>query len=180
MPGAIVWMTGMSGAGKSTLATALGASLEKAGRAVEILDGDRIRQALSAELGYSKADRDLNVRRLGFIANLLARHGVIVIVAAISPYRAGRDEIRRQQHAVFMEVFVECPLDVLQSRDPKGLYERALRGDIPEFTGISAPYEAPLQPECHLRTDTQSVDQCVAVLLETLARLERPAQKAAE
>ena len=172
MAGAIVWMTGMPGAGKTTLAQALCTSLERQGRPVEILDGDRIRQMLSAELGYSKADRDLNVRRLGFLAKLLAKYGVTVIVAAISPYRAVRDEVRRQQDAIFMEVFVDCPIEVLRARDPKGLYEKALRGEIKEFTGVSAPYEPPVNPECRVRTDAQSVDECVASLLGTLRQLE--------
>jgi adenylylsulfate kinase len=172
MSGAVVWLTGLSGAGKTTLATALSRTLQQAGRSVEILDGDRIRQAFSADLGYSKADRDLNVRRLGFLAALLSKHGVVVIVAAISPYRAVRDEVRRLQEAMFVEVHVDCPLDVLRARDPKGLYEKAMRGDIKDFTGISAPYEPPLNPECRLRTDLQSVDECVSAILERLPTIE--------
>ena len=165
----------MSGAGKTTLADALGQSLMASGRPVQILDGDRIRHDFWAELGYSKTDRDLNVRRLGLLAKLLAKHGVTVIVAAISPYRAVRDDVRHQQDATFMEVFVECPIDVLRARDPKGLYEKALRGEIKEFTGISAPYEPPVNAECRLRTDLQSVDECVASLLGTLQALEKHA-----
>ena len=179
MAGAIVWMTGMSGAGKTTLAEALGQSLKRSGRPVEILDGDRIRHDFWAELGYSKADRDANVRRLGLLAKLLAKHDITVIVAAISPYRAVRDEVRRQQVAAFIEVFVDCPIDVLRARDPKGLYERALRGEIKEFTGISAPYEPPVNPECRLRTNIQSIDQCVASVVDTLRAIERQATESA-
>ena len=168
MNGLVVWLTGMSGAGKTTLAKALSTRLEESGRSVEVLDGDHMRQVFGADLGYSKSDRDLNVRRLGFLAALLAKHGVTVIVAAISPYRAVRDEVRGLQQTPFMEVHVDCPVDVLRARDPKGLYEKALRGELRDFTGISAPYEPPLKPECLLRTDLQSIDECVSVLLATV------------
>ena len=179
MPGTIVWMTGLSGAGKTTLAQALGTTLERSGRSVEILDGDLVRRDFWSELGYSKADRDLNVRRLGLLATLLAKHGITVIVAAISPYRAGRDEVRHRQNGAFMEVHVDCPIDVLRIRDPKGLYDRALRGELKDFTGISAPYEPPLAPDCQVRTDTQSVDDCVTSLLKALRELESRAQQTA-
>src|SRR4029077_13419593 len=141
--GVTVWFTGLSGAGKSTISTALAEELRRRGRPVEILDGDVVRENLSKGLGFSREDRDTNIRRIGFVAELLTRHGVVVLVAAISPYRETRDEVRaRIGH--FVEVHVDCPLDELVQRDVKGLYKRALAGEIDNFTGVSDPYEPPL------------------------------------
>ena len=163
MTGAILWFTGLSGGGKSTLANAVGA---RAGalRPVEILDGDEVRTHLSKGLGFSKEDRDINVHRIGFVARLLARHGVFVITAAISPYAATRDEVRALAEAEgipFIEAFVNPTLDALVNRDVKGLYKRALAGEIDHFTGISDPYEAPVRPELVLATDTETVEASV-------------------
>lgn len=168
--GVILWFTGMSGAGKSTLARAVGARIA-AQRAVEILDGDEVRLHLSQGLGYTKADRDTNVRRIGFVARLLARHGIFVIAAAISPYADVRDEIRRLatvDGVTFVEVFVTAELDTLVRRDPKGLYKRALAGEIAHFTGVSDPYETPLHPDLVVRTDVESVEQSVETIVSVL------------
>jgi len=134
---------------------------------VEVLDGDVVRTHLSKGLGFSKEDRDINIRRIAFVAQLLSRHGVAVISAAISPYRAVRDEARSMIGS-FVEVYVECPLDELVRRDVKGLYAKALRGEIKEFTGVSDPYEAPLHPEVVVHTDRESVDTSVARILAVL------------
>src|SRR5262249_8792759 len=146
----VVWLTGLSGAGKTTLAGALKKEIEAAGRRVETLDGDEVRENLSRGLGFSKEDRDTNVKRIGFVARLLARHGVIVLASAISPYRQSRDDVRESIEAGgfgFVEVFVRAPLSVLVERDVKGLYKKALAGEIKNFTGVSDPYEDPLSPE---------------------------------
>lgn len=144
--GFTVWLTGLPGAGKSTTARLLEKRLREMGAQVEVLDGDFVRAHLSKGLGFSKEDRDENIRRIGFVCELLSRNGVAVIVAAISPYRAARGAARsRVEH--FVEVYVRCPLEVLVERDTKGLYKRALAGEIEHFTGVNAPYEAPLQPE---------------------------------
>ncbi|MGE3519446.1 MAG: adenylyl-sulfate kinase, partial [Vicinamibacterales bacterium] len=160
MTGAVVWFTGLSGAGKSTLSQSVGARLQGA-RPVEILDGDEVRTHLSKGLGFSREDRDANVRRIGFVARLLARNGVLAITAAISPYAAVRDEIRalvERDGVPFLEVFVNPRLDSLIARDPKGLYRRALAGEIEHFTGISDPYEPPLRPELVIETDQEPVE----------------------
>lgn len=170
MSGAILWFTGLSGGGKSTLANAVGTRV-KAVRAVEILDGDEVRTHLSKGLGFTREDRDVNVRRIGFVARLLARHGVFVITAAISPYAGTRDEIRRlanDEGIPFIEVFVKAELESLVHRDVKGLYKRALAGEIPHFTGVSDPYEPPTHPEVVVRTDAESVDASVDAILATL------------
>ena len=165
--GRVVWLTGLSGAGKSTLASALHAELLARGVATELLDGDAVRENLSKGLGFSKADRDTNVRRIGFVAGLLARHGVTVLVSAISPYADTRREVLAGLPNA-LEVFVDAPLDVVTARDVKGLYLKAIAGEIPHFTGVSDPYEAPESPDLHLRTDRISVEDGVRQLLEKL------------
>lgn len=170
MGGLVVWFTGLSGAGKSTLAHALKERLEAFGQRVELLDGDAVREHLSQGLGFSKEDRDTNIRRIGYVANLLAKHGVIVLVSAISPYRATRAAVLAQAPRK-LEVFVDAPLETVTARDVKGLYARALRGEIPHFTGVSDPYEPPLSPDVHLRTDLLSLEGCVERLLGALKPL---------
>jgi adenylylsulfate kinase len=165
---ATVWFTGLPSAGKSTLARALAGELETRGLRVELLDGDEVRRALWPELGFSRADRDANVRRVGELAERLTRHGVITIVALVSPYRAVRDEVRSRLEA-FVEVFVECALDECVRRDPKGLYAAQRAGKVRGVTGVDDPYEAPLAPEVHLRTDQASVEEC---LLRVLGHLD--------
>jgi adenylyl-sulfate kinase len=156
--GFTLWLTGLSGAGKSTLSQAVADELRTRGRMVERLDGDEVRTRLSHGLGFSKADRDENIRRIGFVARLLSRNGAVAIAAAISPYREVRDEVRRDHDAPFVEIFVDCPIDTLVKRDPKGLYAKALRGEIAQFSGVSDPYEPPLTPEITVHTDRESVD----------------------
>ena len=168
--GFILWFTGLSGAGKSTLATYLTPILKERGCRVEVLDGDEVRENLSKGLGFSKEDRDTNIRRIGYVANLLARNGVTSITAAISPYRAIRDEIRKSSQAPFVEVFVEAPLDVLEARDPKGLYKKARAGLIKNFTGISDPYEAPVKPDVVVHTGEESIEASAAKILAHLTR----------
>ena len=165
--GRVVWFTGLSGAGKTTVASALARELEARGERIELLDGDAVRENLSKGLGFSKQDRDTNVRRIAFVAGLLAKHGVTVLVSAISPYRDTRDEVLRSLPNA-LEVFVDAPLEVVTRRDVKGLYEKALRGEIAHFTGVSDPYEAPLAPDVHLRTDEISVQEGVQRLLTAL------------
>ena len=165
-----MWFTGLSGSGKSTLATLVAEEVTRRGVHVETLDGDEIRRQLSKELGFSREDREENVRRIGFVAKLLARSGACAIAAAISPYRDVRDEIRRSVDR-FCEVYCDCPLDVLTKRDPKGLYKRALAGEIPNFTGIDDPYEAPLAPEVHLHTDRETPAQSARRIVECLDEL---------
>lgn len=162
--GFTVWFTGLSGAGKSTLANALAEELRARGLKVEVLDGDVIRQNLSKGLGFSKEDRDTNIRRIGWVCEVLSRNGVAAIAAAISPYREVREEVRSKiKH--FVEVYVEVPLEVAIERDVKGLYKRALAGEIQNFTGISDPYEPPLNPEVVCRTAEETVEESVAKIL---------------
>src|SRR4030095_8009521 len=157
--GFTLWFTGLSGAGKTTLARLVEAELRARGHKVEVLDGDIIRTNLSKGLGFSKEDRDTNIRRIGFVCNLLARNDVVAIAAAISPYRDVRDELRREMQN-FIEVFVECPIDVLAERDVKGLYKKALAGEIKNFTGIDDPYEPPTNPEVTCYSDgTETPEQ---------------------
>jgi len=166
--GFTLWFTGLSGAGKSTVSALVAEELQKRGHAVERLDGDEIRKRLSRGLGFSKADRDENIRRIGFVAHLLSRNGAVAIAAAISPYREIRDEVRRGHDAPFVEVFVDCPIETLKTRDPKGLYAKALRGELQQFSGISDPYEAPLNPEITLHTDRESANDSRDVVIRWL------------
>jgi adenylyl-sulfate kinase len=152
----------------------LATALRERGRAVELLDGDVVRDHLSPHLGFSRADRDENVRRIGFVARLLSRNGVCALTAAISPYRAAREEVRRSlatDGCGFVEVYVACPLSVLRERDVKGLYRRALDGDLPAFTGVSDPYEEPLSPEVVVHSDRQTPAESLAQILAGLERL---------
>jgi adenylyl-sulfate kinase len=167
--GVTVWLTGLSGAGKSTIAQRLRAELTARGRGVEILDGDEVRTHLSAGLGFSREDRDANVARIAFVAKLLTQHGVVVITAAISPYAAARLAARAAIGS-FVEVFVDCPLNELSRRDVKGLYARALRGEIPHFTGVSDPYEEPVAPDVTVNSATQTVEESVGAIVEHLER----------
>ncbi len=166
-PGSIIWCTGLSGSGKTTLSLILRDRLRRLGFKVEILDGDLVRDALGKELGFTKADRDENVRRIAYVAGLLSRNGVIVIVAAISPYKEVRNEIRLQSLA-FTEVYVTCPLEVLISRDVKGLYKKALNGEIQHFTGISAPYEPPDHPDVTVDSSREAPGESAARVLHAL------------
>jgi adenylyl-sulfate kinase len=168
--GFTLWLTGLSGAGKSTLATALGRELARHGIPVETLDGDEVRQNLSKGLGFSREDRDTNIRRIGYVAKLLTRNGVVVISAAISPYRAVRDEVRRDIGA-FVEVHVKASLEECVRRDTKGLYARALAGEIAQFTGVSDPYEEPLAPELVVDTEREDVATSAARVLDRLVEL---------
>lgn len=168
--GFTLWFTGMSGAGKSTIANALIPKLKELGRQIEILDGDEVRTNLSKGLGFSKEDRDTNIRRIGYVAQLLTRNGAVVITAAISPYRAIRDEVRERIDN-FVEVYVKCPLETLIARDVKGLYKKALAGEIKEFTGVSDPYEEPLHPEVVVETDRETVEESANKVLARLQEL---------
>ena len=166
--GFTLWLTGLSGAGKSTLAGTVREDLVERGLAVEALDGDQFRTTLSRGLGFSREDRDENVRRIGLVAGLLARHGVVVIVAAISPFRAARDQVRASHATPFVEVFVDCPLDEVMRRDTRGLYAKALLGELPDVSGVSQPYERPPSPELQVRTDVESVEQSTRAILRWL------------
>jgi len=165
--GFVVWLTGLSGAGKTTISERLAPVLRDRGLNVEVLDGDVVRRNLSKGLGFSKEDRDTNIRRIGFVAHLLQRNGVAVVVAAISPYREVRDEVRAQV-GDFVEVYVRCSLPELTRRDVKGLYEKALRGEIANFTGVSDPYEEPERPEVLIDTERESPEESVGRILATL------------
>lgn len=171
--GFTLWMTGLSGSGKSTLTTALHRMFRERGIRTELLDGDEVRTHLSKGLTFSKEDRDINVRRIGYVARLLARNGVVVLTAAISPYKEVREEIRAAHEAEgvpFVEVYAEASLDALTARDVKGLYKQALAGDIPHFTGVSDPYEPPDTPEVRVRTDRDTVEQSLAQIWQELTR----------
>jgi adenylyl-sulfate kinase len=173
--GFAIWLTGLSGAGKSTLAERLVARLRAQGGNVELLDGDFVRTNLSQGLGFSREDRDINIRRIGFVAELLTRNGVIVVVAAISPYRDARDEVKRKIPR-FIEVHVDCSIEVLTARDTKGLYKRALSGEIGNFTGISDPYEPPLHPSIVIHSDRESIDDAIEKIWRQLEALELVSQ----
>ncbi|MPZ24408.1 MAG: adenylyl-sulfate kinase [Dehalococcoidia bacterium] len=180
--GATVWFTGLSGAGKTTISEILARNLREHDVRVEILDGDVVRENLSKGLGFSKEDRDINIRRIGFVCDLLSRNGVIAIAAAISPYREVRDEVRSNT-TNFLEVYARCPIDVLSDRDVKGLYKKALAGEIKNFTGVSDPYEEPLNSELVVDTDRgtpeEYADRIVDALEEKGYLSRRPAPAAA-
>jgi adenylylsulfate kinase len=167
--GVVLWFTGLSGSGKSTLANSVESMLFEQGHNSFVLDGDNVRHGLNSDLGFSPEDRTENIRRIGEVAKLLASAGMIVNTAFISPYRADRDRVREIcQHGEFIEIFVDCPLSVCEERDPKGLYKKARAGQIPDFTGISAPYEAPASPELDIRTAEGTVEECAEQVVNYL------------
>ncbi|ESA36336.1 adenylylsulfate kinase [Leptolyngbya sp. Heron Island J] len=168
--GVTVWFTGLSGSGKTTISQALEKKLRAAGAKLEILDGDIVRTNLTKGLGFSKEDRDENVRRIGFVANLLTRNGVIVLVSAISPYRDVRDQVR-QRIGDFVEVYANASVEVCESRDVKGLYKKARSGEIKNFTGISDPYEEPLTPEVNCETEQETLEESVNKVMAKLEEL---------
>jgi adenylylsulfate kinase len=164
--GCTIWMTGLSASGKSTLAVALEKALIDRGVRTYVLDGDNVRHGLNKDLGFSPEDRNENIRRIGEVAKLFTDAGVINITAFISPYRADRDQVRKiMGPGDFVEVFVSCPVAVCEQRDPKGLYKKARAGQIPEFTGVSAPYEEPASPELTVHTDRESEAESLAIIL---------------
>lgn len=169
--GFTLWFTGLSGAGKTTITDIVEKELRHQQVPVEVLDGDVVRTNLSKGLGFSREDRDTNVLRIGFVADLLTRNGVGVIVSAISPYKEARDQVRRNV-GDFIEVFVDAPVEVCADRDVKGLYAKAYSGEIPEFTGVSDPYEAPAAPELHLHTDQEDADESAQKVIEKLLELD--------
>ena len=166
--GATIWFTGLSGAGKTTIGDLVAAELRRRGQPVEIMDGDVVRTHLSKGLGFSKEDRDENIRRIGFVCNLLSKHGVFAIAAAISPYREIRDEVRAAANGKFFEIYVATPLDECARRDVKGLYAKALAGEIKNFTGVSDPYEPPLNPELTLDTLGETPAESARRVIEAL------------
>jgi adenylyl-sulfate kinase len=168
--GFTIWLTGLSGAGKSTLAAILERELRASGKKVEVLDGDVVRTHLSKGLGFSKEDRDTNIRRIGWVCEVLSRNDVVAIAAAISPYRSVRDEVR-ERIGRFVEVFVDVPLDIAVERDVKGLYRKALAGEIRGFTGVDDPYEPPLDPELLIKTDQETPQESAARVLSALREL---------
>jgi len=169
--GFTIWFTGLSCSGKSTLSKILETELRKRGRTkIEILDGDVVRTNLSKGLGFSKEDRDINIKRIGFVCKLLTRNGVVAIAAAISPYRSVRD-YNRKEIGDFVEVYCKCPLEVCVKRDVKGLYKKALAGEIKNYTGVDDPYEEPLNPEVILETDQETHEESVAKIIRKLEML---------
>ena len=167
-PGFVLWMTGLSGAGKTTIALILEQQLKARGVKIERLDGDVVRESLTRDLGFSKEDRSKNIERITFVAKLLSRNGVGCVCSFISPYQSVRDHVKANT-TNFLEVFIDAPLDVVIDRDVKGLYKKALAGEIPHFTGISDPFEAPGNPDIHIRTDHQTAEESAA---EIIAQLE--------
>jgi len=169
--GCTLWFTGLSGSGKSTLSQLVATRLRALGARVEVLDGDITRTLLCQGLGFSRQDREENIRRIGFVCELLSRNGVIAIAAAISPYRASRDELRKRIPN-FIEIHMNCPVEVLIKRDVKGLYKKALAGEIKQFTGISDPYESPAAPELTIDSSKESIESSVARILHSLEKLQ--------
>ena len=174
--GCTLWFTGLSGSGKSTLSQLVAARLRALGAKVEVLDGDITRTLLCQGLGFSREDREENIRRIGFVCELLSRNDVIAIAAAISPYRASRDELRKRIPN-FIEIHMSCPVEILIKRDVKGLYKKALAGEIKQFTGISDPYESPVAPEVTIDSSSETIESSVTKILRRLEELEiiRPA-----
>ncbi|MFN2304538.1 MAG: adenylyl-sulfate kinase [Anaerolineales bacterium] len=168
--GYVVWMTGLSGSGKTTIALILEEKLKERDLKVERLDGDVVRESLTRDLGFTAEDRRKNIERVTFVAKLLSRNGVGTICSFISPYQSVRDHVR-ENTTNFLEVYIDAPLDVVMERDVKGLYKKALAGEIPNFTGISDPFEAPENPDIHIRTDLNSPEECVGQVLQELERL---------
>ncbi len=169
-PGAVVWFTGVIGSGKSTLAQGVQARLQALGLDVENLDADEVRANLSPNLGFTPEARDENTKRLGWLASLLSKYGISVMVAAVSPLRYHRDRARSWCER-FVEVYAECPLEVCQERDPKGLYARAARGEVNDIAGLHQPYEAPVSPELVIRTDQYTIEECLDTIVAKLAEL---------
>ena len=168
--GFTIWFTGLSGSGKSTLSEVIEQRLKARGRNVEVLDGDIVRTHLSKGLGFSREDRDTNIKRIGFVCNLLTRNGVICISAAIAPYREARDWARKEI-GNFVEVYVKCPIEVCRQRDVKGLYKLVDEGKIKNFTGVDDPYEEPVHPELIVETDKETVEESVTRIFARLAEL---------
>lgn len=168
--GYVVWMTGLSGAGKTTIALILVDELLNRGMKVERLDGDVVRQSLTRDLGFSAEDRKKNIERVTFVAKLLSRNGIGAVCSFISPYQAVRDDVRANT-TNFLEVFVDAPLEVVIDRDVKGMYKKAIAGEIPNFTGISDPFEAPQNPDIHLQTDQTTPEECAKVIMDKLETL---------
>ncbi len=170
-PAMVLWFTGLSGSGKSTVANAVEKVLHSQSKHTYILDGDNVRRGLNNDLDFSKEGREENIRRIGEVANLMVDAGLIVLTAFVSPFKADRDMVRKTVGAdKFVEVFVDCPLEVCEQRDVKGLYKKARAGEIPDFTGITSPFEAPDQPDIHLHTDTESLEDSVANVLQYLSK----------
>jgi adenylylsulfate kinase len=174
----VLWFTGLSGAGKSTLARAVEAELFGCGHQVAVLDGDNVRHGLCSDLGFTEEDRHENLRRIGEVAKLFVESGTIVLAAFVSPYQSDRDRVRGMlPHGDFLEVFCKCGLETCEARDPKGLYARARRGEVKNFTGISAPYEPPLRPELTVETDKQSLEEeveCAMAVLRQMGLVPEP------
>ncbi len=168
-PGFVVWLEGLSGSGKTTLSRALAPRLRDVGWNVEVLDGDEMRQMFSPELGFSRKDREVHARRVSFVARMLARNGVAVIVAMITPYETSRQAARSVVSQRFQEIWLRCPLEVCRQRDPKGIYRRSTEGTVTKMTGVDDPFEEPLNPELTLDTATQTVEQSVERVLRHLA-----------
>jgi adenylyl-sulfate kinase len=168
-PGFVLWFTGLSGAGKTTLALALGKELRERSVRIERLDGDTVRESLTRDLGFSKEDRDKNIERVTFVAKLLSRNNVVVLASFISPYKITRDYVRKET-TNFIEVFVDAPLEVCAERDVKGMYAKAFRGEIANFTGVSDPYEAPDVPDIHIQTHLETVEQSTQKVLKWLEK----------